>query len=343
MGSGLTLNNDLYDGMLQSLGRRRHLHLPRERPGPRAAAARPDTVIAYNCIHDIAGLARPRGVGITSTTSLQLRRGSQPDLQRPPTALTLNLTSQYNLVYNNTLAGEQSISSSPDRATARAWRGRTSRTTFSPPSTAPSNRRDGLRFQQQPSAPHAPGVRQSGRARTSNSCRTRRRWTPGMIIPGYTNGYVGSAPDIGCFEYGATPWIAGVRCGDERPTPRPFPPRRSIWPPPRLLRRKWISPGKTTTPTPQAAWCSGRPTRRSRHDPFPGYAAIGDVCLPGNAASYVDTTLGPAITASALQRVLRSRPTPTTSTPAAPLVPSADTIQAANFTAASGVPPAAAC
>jgi autotransporter-associated beta strand protein len=32
----------------------------------------------------------------------------------------------------------------------------------------------------------------------------------GMVITGYTDGYVGSAPDIGAYERGATPWIAGT-------------------------------------------------------------------------------------------------------------------------------------
>jgi len=32
----------------------------------------------------------------------------------------------------------------------------------------------------------------------------------GMVIPGITDGYVGSAPDVGAFEYGAPPWSAGA-------------------------------------------------------------------------------------------------------------------------------------
>jgi hypothetical protein len=32
----------------------------------------------------------------------------------------------------------------------------------------------------------------------------------GMVIHPYTDGFVGSAPDIGAFEYGATPWTAGA-------------------------------------------------------------------------------------------------------------------------------------
>lgn len=32
----------------------------------------------------------------------------------------------------------------------------------------------------------------------------------GVAIPGITDGFVGTAPDIGAFEYGATPWTAGA-------------------------------------------------------------------------------------------------------------------------------------
>ena len=32
----------------------------------------------------------------------------------------------------------------------------------------------------------------------------------GTIIPGYTDGYVGSAPDIGCYETGTAGWQAGA-------------------------------------------------------------------------------------------------------------------------------------
>jgi hypothetical protein len=31
----------------------------------------------------------------------------------------------------------------------------------------------------------------------------------GAVIPGVTDGYVGSAPDIGAYEYGGTDWTAG--------------------------------------------------------------------------------------------------------------------------------------
>jgi hypothetical protein len=32
----------------------------------------------------------------------------------------------------------------------------------------------------------------------------------GFVIPGITDGYVGNAPDIGCYEYGVEPWTAGA-------------------------------------------------------------------------------------------------------------------------------------
>jgi hypothetical protein len=32
----------------------------------------------------------------------------------------------------------------------------------------------------------------------------------GVVIPGFTDGYVGSAPDLGAYELGSPPWNAGV-------------------------------------------------------------------------------------------------------------------------------------
>jgi hypothetical protein len=32
----------------------------------------------------------------------------------------------------------------------------------------------------------------------------------GDVIPPYTDGYIGSAPDIGAYEYGREPWKAGA-------------------------------------------------------------------------------------------------------------------------------------
>ena len=39
----------------------------------------------------------------------------------------------------------------------------------------------------------------------------------GVIIPGYTDGYVGSAPDVGAYEYGGTYWIPGARLENNPP------------------------------------------------------------------------------------------------------------------------------
>ena len=32
----------------------------------------------------------------------------------------------------------------------------------------------------------------------------------GVVIPGFTDGYIGSAPDLGAYEFGALPWTAGI-------------------------------------------------------------------------------------------------------------------------------------
>lgn len=40
----------------------------------------------------------------------------------------------------------------------------------------------------------------------------------GMVLPPYTDGFIGAAPDIGAFEFGATPWTAG---SSNIPSPSP--------------------------------------------------------------------------------------------------------------------------
>jgi hypothetical protein len=45
----------------------------------------------------------------------------------------------------------------------------------------------------------------------------------GRIIPGITDGFSGSAPDIGAYEYGVTPWTAGANTSGTGTTPLPAP------------------------------------------------------------------------------------------------------------------------
>jgi hypothetical protein len=45
----------------------------------------------------------------------------------------------------------------------------------------------------------------------------------GRVIAGITDGYVGSAPDIGAFEQGKTPWTAGANTSGTGTTPLPAP------------------------------------------------------------------------------------------------------------------------
>lgn len=41
----------------------------------------------------------------------------------------------------------------------------------------------------------------------------------GIVISGFTDGYVGSAPDIGAYEFGVQAWKAGANTGTQPPTP----------------------------------------------------------------------------------------------------------------------------
>jgi hypothetical protein len=41
----------------------------------------------------------------------------------------------------------------------------------------------------------------------------------GVVIPGYTDGYIGNAPDLGAYEFGGLAWTAGLGSGPRSPSP----------------------------------------------------------------------------------------------------------------------------
>ena len=117
-----------------------------------------------------------------------------------------------------------------------------------------------------------------------------------MIIPGYTNGYVGSAPDIGCFEYGATPWIAGASAATNvyaAAVPAAPLDLAAASPAASQMDLTWQNNDANATSC-VVQWAADEAFTPT--NPFPGYcgdpAWTAIVCLPGSAASYVDTTLG---------------------------------------------------
>ena len=222
MGSGVVVNNDLYDGMLQTARRRRHLQLPTERPGLQLSgqAPGPDTVIAYNRIHDMPTPTRRRHLPRQRVAAITWWITTW--FTTCPTRCRSICPSNDNLVYNNTLLGcSQSIWDGLGHD--RRHVGHVHReqplhqhcvnlgTESSAASTATTSR-----------TPRRRGSSIRPRS-TSNSSPTRRRWTPGMVIPGYTDGYVGSAPDIGCFEYGRDPLDRRGQRRQRTPTSAPIP------------------------------------------------------------------------------------------------------------------------
>jgi hypothetical protein len=212
-GSGLIVHNDLYNAMLQSLdGGAIYTY---NQNGKAFNSNNPDTVIAYNRVHsthtavNVEVVAFRGQVGIyldDNSTNYVVDHNLVYDVEFP---LFLHASTQYILVYNNTLIpgvyGAASIGGTGDMTGtvlennifgARAYLsdGRNYTASNNLDVTAPPV--DPLFVD-----PSALDFQLQSGSRAKDA---------GMVIHPYTDGFVGSAPDIGAFEYGATSWAAGA-------------------------------------------------------------------------------------------------------------------------------------
>ena len=322
MGSGLVVYNDLYDGMLQSFDgggiytfqQDGQALLSGQAPGP-------DTVIAYNRIHDMT----PEGdVGIYLDNGSNNYVVDHNLIYDVANAITLNPPSTDNLIYDNTLiglavsittgGGDQDMSGTyieNNLCTATLGLGTLSdyaAVTYNLPYTTPPGfvNPAALDFQ---IAFYSPAV------------------DAGTTIPGYTNGYVGSAPDIGCFEYGLAPWTAGVSTASNV---------YAAAVPATPLDLAATSPVASQM---DLTWQNTDANATSCVVEFSTDEALFTpiACLPGSATSYVDTTLNTGYYRVRIYNGFYvSGYSNYASASSAPVL-SANTIQAANFTAASGV------
>ena len=328
MGSGVVKCNDLYDGMLDSSDGGAIYTFQQNGQAPAVGNGNPgpDTVIAYNCIHDMPVSG---DVGIYLDNSSSNYVVDRNLVYNVSNSLTLNLTSEDNLVYNNTLAGEQSISVEPGSSDGTGMAGTYIENNIFTALYGPVTSLNGVTdfvFSNNLLAGTPPGFINPTLLDfqlLSNSAAV----DAGMIIPGYTDGYVGSAPDIGCFERGWTPWTAGANAATNvyaaavPATPLDL---TATSPPQSPMELTWQNSDANATSC-VVQWAPDDAT----------FTTI--VRLPGNASSYVDTTLN-----SGYYRVCiyngyyLSGCSNYVYASSAPVV-SAGTIQAVNFSAASGV------
>lgn len=104
----------------------------------------------------------------------------------------------------------------------------------------------------------------------------------GQVIAGVSDTYVGAAPDIGAYEYGATPWVPGVTWDVSARNVTFVPPERDVPPPP---------PPLTPSPLPPPISSSSPPPSPSPGlpPPAPGvaiFAVTSTFALGGEVADY---------------------------------------------------------
>jgi hypothetical protein len=270
-GSSLIVHNDLYNGMLQSLdGGAIYTY---NQNGKAFDSSHPVTRIAYNRIHNTHTTFDKLDVGIyidNNSPNYVLDHNLIYDVWLP---VYLNADSQDNIVCNNTLYatvfGTACLQCCGDgTGTILANNIYGSRTFIPGTKYASSHNLDakddplfvdpaGLNFQLRSES----GAKDAGKA-----------------ISPYTDGYVGSAPDLGAFEYGATPWTAGANAATN-----PF--VRAVPDTPKHLTATAAGPTVTLTWRGNAGSGASYLIEGSADDL--GFTPI--VSVPGGTTSYTDS------------------------------------------------------
>ena len=213
-GSGLVVHNDLYNAMLQSVdGGAIYTY---NQNGKAFNSNHPATRISYNHIHSTHAAVNVEVVAFRGQIGIYLDDNSTNyvvdhnlvyDVEMP---LFLHASTQYILVYNNTLI---------PGVYAAASIGGTGNMTGTVLENNLFGARvylyDGTKYTASNNldvtAPPVDPLFVDPSALNFQLQSRSRAKDAGMVIHPYTDGFVGSAPDIGAFEYGATPWTAGAR------------------------------------------------------------------------------------------------------------------------------------
>lgn len=164
------------------------------------------TVIAYNYIHDIRG--NGAGIYLDSMSSNYIVHHNV--VSNVAYGMIMNGDSLNDLVYNNTLLGTLAgIGHMPTNAGEESMTGTSiiNNVLSKPPTLVRTAGRTPV--QQNNLYPSSDSwyvnVSAGDYGLTSGSPPVNA----GAVLPGYTDGYVGTAPDVGAYELGATRWLAG--------------------------------------------------------------------------------------------------------------------------------------
>jgi hypothetical protein len=161
------------------------------------------TVIHHNYIHD--NLAKNY-----SGSGIYLDNGSRGYIVHHNvvwgnyTGIRLNTPSNFNLIYNNTTYSSGNVGYWGSNFAADMYGDRIFNNIFTTAFTLPGTQTYGNNITAGTNPVFVNPLEYNFRIQPNSPAIDA-----GIVIPGITDGYVGSAPDIGAYEYGGTDWIAG--------------------------------------------------------------------------------------------------------------------------------------
>ena len=298
MGSGVVEHNNIYDCMLQTVDEGGIYTFQQNGQASTPSGPGPDTVIAYNTVHDIESLYN---IGIYLDNGSTNYVVAFNLVYNTYSAMTLNPYTNYNMVYNNTLIGTLgSLGVGLDTAPYMTG-------TYIENNLFTSGVSLGLDY-----AAYAYNLPDTTDPGFVNAAALNFQLLPnsaavgaGTIIPGLSGNAPGSSQDVGCFPYGANPWTAGanVMAANAYAAAIPATPVNLTATPtqstPWSVNLAWNNTGANATSC-VVEWAAN--LFESLDTPLPGstssptwlpttYPVWTPVAyLPGNAASYTDYT-----------------------------------------------------
>ena len=161
------------------------------------------TVIHHNYIHD--NLAKNY-----SGTGIYLDNGSKGYIVHHNvvwgnyTGIRLNTPSNFNLIYNNTTYSNGNVGYWGSNFQTDMYGDRIFNNIFTTAFTLPGTHIEGNNITSGTNPLFVDTASYNFRLQAASPAINK-----GVVIPGITDGYIGSAPDIGAYEYGGTDWTAG--------------------------------------------------------------------------------------------------------------------------------------
>ena len=210
--AGIIEYNDLYDGM----------NLSTDGGILYSAGESGNTIVRYNLIHDATG---PVGHGGNGILGFYLDCENSRWIVHhniiwnlPFYAMQFNARGNFDMVFNNTCwncaGGSLASSFWGDGETGHKFYNNLFNAAFS--STQDIWAKSDLRYNLNTDPPYVDPVNRNFQLQASSPAIDA-----GTVIPGVTDGYLGSAPDMGALEYGAADWTTSAGCNATPPSPDP--------------------------------------------------------------------------------------------------------------------------